>query len=424
MFKKISLFVIVSNFLILTTSASAASTVYVNASYTATSTLNHNFGIDAFNKIQDGINAVEEKGIISVAKGTYYENIVIKKSLSLIGEGIATTTGAGYDSPVIDGGISTNPAVITVEGISSSITVFISNFNIINANNGINVLQNASMLIENNTVSGYHKNGITFGPVRFPGYGGVLGVIRNNIVTGNGPINTVAQNGIQISEGNTASVNNNIVSNNFYTNPNSWWGVGILTSQSNGVSIYDNTLKNNQAGINIKKGINNLISNNVIISTTTSEVGILLSESDDLLYPVEKNTINNNKISGGVNSILAYTNTSKNNFNNNIFNNKYIEMTTDGASSKTLSEKENNEGMVLGVSSFIFLKNLNEGSSGNDVMELQKLLIADGFLYGKATGYFGIYTKKALMDWQAKNSVPATGFFGDISRVYINSKNK
>lgn len=423
MLKKITQSFFFIYFFVLVIPVSAAGIVYINSDYTANNSAGHTFGIDAFNKIQDGINVVEEKGIVKVSRGTYHENLIIEKSLSLIGEGLATTTGASYDAPSIDGGTSTNPAVITVQGISDLITVNISNLNINHANNGINVLQNASMVIENNTVSDYYKNGITFGPVRFPGYGGVHGIISNNIVIGNGPTNAVAQNGIQISESNTASINDNIVSNNFYMVPNSWWGVGILTSQSNGVSIYNNTLNNNQAGINIKKGSHNLISNNNLIGTTTTEVGILLSESDDVLYPVDDNTINSNAIFGGNNSILAYNNINKNIFTNNTFNNKYIEMTINEIPSQSLIEKQNNQGMVLGASSFIFSKNLNEGSSGEDVIELQKVLIANNFLYGKATGYFGIYTKKALMDWQAKNNIPITGFFGNISRIYINSNN-
>lgn len=404
------------------TSASALSPVYVSPTYTNTTSGNHTFGIDAFTKIQDGISAVDQGGIVYVAQGTYNENIVITKSLSLIGEEQKKILGASKNAPHINGGTSTNLAVITIIGDSKVIIVTVHNFNITHANNGINVLQNALATIEHNTVSNYYKNGITFGPVRFPGYGGVRGIISNNIVTGSGPTNTAAQNGIQVSEGNTASITNNHVSNHFYTIPNSWWGVGILTNQSDGISIYNNTLVDNQTGINIKEGSNNLVSTNIITGTATTEAGILLSESETLSHPVQNNIITNNTITGGKKSILAHNNISNNIFTSNTFNTKYITMGVDKSSHQSFSEAQNNQGMVLGVTAFTFLQNLQEGDSGNDVVELQKILITDGLLDGQATGYFGLQTKNALMNWQSKNNISMTGYFGNISRAYFNSK--
>ncbi len=76
---------------------------------------------------------------------------------------------------------------------------------------------------------------------------------------------------------------------------------------------------------------------------------------------------------------------------------------------------------VLGASIFIFSKNLKLESTGNDVMELQKFLTKEGFFSNKPTKYFGRLTKIALMKWQKKNNLPATGYFGPMSRVTINS---
>jgi parallel beta-helix repeat protein len=41
---------------------------------------------DHFDTIQDGVDAVEEGGTVHVLAGFYYENVVIKKTLRLIGE--------------------------------------------------------------------------------------------------------------------------------------------------------------------------------------------------------------------------------------------------------------------------------------------------------------------------------------------------
>jgi fibronectin-binding autotransporter adhesin len=52
----------------------------------------HYVGIDAFSTIQAGINGVAAGGTVSVASGTYSEQLTINQSLSLIGAGIASTT--------------------------------------------------------------------------------------------------------------------------------------------------------------------------------------------------------------------------------------------------------------------------------------------------------------------------------------------
>ncbi|MFZ2500688.1 MAG: Ig-like domain-containing protein [Minisyncoccia bacterium] len=81
-------------------------------------------------------------------------------------------------------------------------------------------------------------------------------------------------------------------------------------------------------------------------------------------------------------------------------------------------------GTVLGASVFVFLKNLGFGSRGNDVIELHKILIKEGLLkISTPTGWFGPLTKAALMKYQAKNKLPATGYFGHITREFINKLN-
>lgn len=79
-------------------------------------------------------------------------------------------------------------------------------------------------------------------------------------------------------------------------------------------------------------------------------------------------------------------------------------------------------GQVLGATAFNFLKNLKLGDRGVDVTELQKILIAGGFLKSEATGYFGTLTKLALMKWQAKNGLPVTGLFDKKSRDFLAPK--
>lgn len=69
----------------------APAAIYVDASYTMNNSGGHAFGVDAFVKIQEGINAASPGGTVSIAPGTYNEQIVINgKSLALKGAGDAT----------------------------------------------------------------------------------------------------------------------------------------------------------------------------------------------------------------------------------------------------------------------------------------------------------------------------------------------
>ncbi len=76
-------------------------------------------------------------------------------------------------------------------------------------------------------------------------------------------------------------------------------------------------------------------------------------------------------------------------------------------------------GEVLGATAVTFSQDLTVGTKGLDVVELQKILIAEGYLSSEATGYFGALTKSALMKWQAKNKLPATGYFGPMTRSLL-----
>ncbi len=74
-------------------------------------------------------------------------------------------------------------------------------------------------------------------------------------------------------------------------------------------------------------------------------------------------------------------------------------------------------------SSMSFNTNLTVGSRGADVTALQSILISKGYLAIAApTGYFGGLTRSALARWQASVGIaPAVGFFGPITRAFVNS---
>ncbi len=82
------------------------------------------------------------------------------------------------------------------------------------------------------------------------------------------------------------------------------------------------------------------------------------------------------------------------------------------------------KGQVLGASTVNFSVDLKLGVRGKDVLELQKLLVSQGFLkIATPTNYFGPATRSALIAFQKKNKiVPASGIFGPLTRAYINKQ--
>jgi hypothetical protein len=103
-----------------------------------------------------------------------------------------------------------------------------------------------SITISGNTVSDYQKNGITAN-------GSVAATITGNVVTGDGPIGYIAQNGIQVGFGATAVVRSNTVSGNDYTGPDV--ACGILLYQADGVKASsNNACANERDNCNFGKG--------------------------------------------------------------------------------------------------------------------------------------------------------------------------
>jgi len=77
------------------------------------------------------------------------------------------------------------------------------------------------------------------------------------------------------------------------------------------------------------------------------------------------------------------------------------------------------------LSEHAFIKDLTLSSKGTEVTELQKALVAGGYLVmpkGVAYGNFGSLTKAALIKYQlAKGITPAAGYFGSKTRAVINA---
>ncbi len=285
-------------FVCLTEKSLALSTVYVNNTYTSTSTEGKILSVDVFRTIQEAVDAVDERGTIYISTGLYNESISIKKSLTLIGSRPLNAVGAHPNAPVINGGDAVG--TILIDGETEPVTVTIKNLIITRGKYSIAVLHNANVTISQNTITHYQKNGVTFGPIFLPEAGGIQGIISNNVITGLGKTDALAQNGIQISEDNSATISGNIISSNTYTAPGRKWATGILIHQSNGVTISNNNLRANQIGINLIQSNKNTVTGNVITGDDSSKAGIMISNSDiNTTNTSTGNTIRRNIVNGG-----------------------------------------------------------------------------------------------------------------------------
>jgi len=109
----------------------------------------------------------------------------------------------------------------------------------------------------------------------------------------------------------------------------------------------------------------------------------------------------------------------------------FIRNNTDGSGSSVTSETVSFtvEGdpvndPVPGSTNYMFYMDLMLGSTGPDVVALQDMLIAQGYLVipaSSAKGYFGSLTRASVARWQAAQGIsPADGYFGVVSRAKAN----
>jgi parallel beta-helix repeat protein len=207
-----------------------------------------------FTKIQDAINAANLGDTVYVYSGTYYENVLVNKTINL--------TGKNRDTTIIDGGGGAETVQVEANWVN------VSGFTFTNGNNeGINLyyVQNCT-IFNNNAFS--NKYGIR------------LSVSFNNNITGNTASNN--DRGIALSGAERNNIKGNMVSNNMY----GIYGVGGWNN------ITSNTvISNTRDGIHLGGSIiNNIIGNNI----SNNRFGISLLDSR--WHTISDNTMINNGI--------------------------------------------------------------------------------------------------------------------------------
>ena len=240
--------------------------------------------------IQDGIDIAATGATVNVDAGTYAEQLKIGKSLTLHGtdasqvivapsslaadadgaRSILTIDGAGTNAEVsgftFRGPVPEITAGIFVRGgahanIHDNKVLDIRESAALSGNQrGIGIFVGRALFgtsgiatITNNEIRGYQKGGIVVdGP-------GSQATMTGNTIVGEGPTVALAQNGIQVSRGASATLGANNVSGNVYTGPGTDpddFAAGILFFNSNpyvgtgGMSFAaDNIVSGNEFGV-------------------------------------------------------------------------------------------------------------------------------------------------------------------------------
>ncbi len=260
---------------------------------------------DDYPTIQEAINYANSGDRIEVKSGIYYENIIVNKSLSIV--------GINKDTTIIDGNDEDNVIFISADNVE------ISGFTIRNTKPefaGIKTNSNANSLT-NNIISecgvGIHisdslDSTINGNRIYGNNWGSLLeftedSEISNNIFVGN-------NDGMMICQSNNNKISDNRINNNRYR--------GINAFYCNDNLFDSNTIEDNSyEGIQIFYSRKSEIKNNIFDENGKDAV---------LLFKSTNNSIHDNEISEGPNGISIWQNSD----GNQIMNNKFTELYENG----------------------------------------------------------------------------------------------
>ncbi|UCE36282.1 MAG: right-handed parallel beta-helix repeat-containing protein [Thermoplasmata archaeon] len=216
--------------------------------------------------INGGISLASDGDTVFVHSGTYYENVIVDKTINL--------TGEDRDSTIIDGGGYGDTVTVIVDW------VIISGFTAIGSSDewddgGIKLDMVQNCRVFDNNASGW-RNGII---LLYSHYN----ILADNIgIQNRAPLGAIG-NGLYL----LSSSNNIIINNTFST-----WNRGIYLGASHENIIKCNNCSYNGDGIMISESSNNIIANNAIFRNPVS--GIVITHCSNGYNTIIGNTIFSN----------------------------------------------------------------------------------------------------------------------------------
>jgi hypothetical protein len=333
----------------------------------------------AYQSIQSAVDAASNGDSIRVCKGVYFEQLSITKSVDIDpDEGVLlappalrqNATGLATGVPIaaaifVSGAAQVSISGLIVDGINNAVTgcsprvegiyyqnasgqirsVLIQNFRLgqgldgCQSGTGILVESgnggSSEVKIEDCVIHDFQKNGITANE------SGTHVSVRGSVITGLGPTNGAAQNGIQIGFGATGEISQNRVTNTVWSGCTevrtcSAVATSILVTESDGVNVSENILFNSQVNIFIEGNRAAIHKNQVFDSRVFDGIRVqgnecvvsrnrIQSAGEALIFILgSDNEIAHNVLADAVIGILNSTGSLDNKFLHNDFDNVVI----------------------------------------------------------------------------------------------------
>ena len=358
---------------------------------------------DNYTKIQWAVDNASDGDTIIVRDGTYYENVVVDKQLTIKSE-----NGSAYC--IVNGSWWLDVFTLKADGIR------IEGFTITGGRRGIYILSNNNTIINNN-ISSNNWEGIDLS------YSNNNCIINNNISSNNG-------DGILLEYSNNNSISENNISSNRYgiylwdsnktmIRKNEFINDGLFVDDSYGSIVEDNKVNgkplvylegesdefiDNAGQVILVKCKNITIMNSEL---TDTDIGIELFESDDCLisnnnigsnywhgiylWYSNNNRISNNDISSNnrLGIVLGDSNNNSISNNNDISNNGlgiYLEDSNNNSISNN-DISNNGLGIVLGDSNKTMIRKSEFINDGLFVYESYDNIVEDNKVNGKPLVY-------------------------------------
>lgn len=223
--------------------------------------------------IQEAIDAAAPGDVIQVSGQTYYENIIVNKSVWLIGENPETT--------IIDGSKAGTVIYVYADNVKiSGFTIRNSGIGKLEFYSGVHMNLSTNIEIVRNIISNNE-------------FGLLLEDARNNVINDNA-ISHSERDAIYLGNSTSSTISTNIMTNSTYgvwlersssynvirgnTITNSSKGIR-LAGNSNNNAVYDNTLQDNDDGIDLSSSFNTICENTLkrnsygIYSASSKETG-------------------------------------------------------------------------------------------------------------------------------------------------------